>query len=67
MFWPVRPIVFKAAKLFGAKLPLVYEDSGSGGKTFDWVLAFCLLVFAELITIIWSLLDRNRLRGRWIP
>src|SRR5215471_9358015 len=41
-FWPVRPIVFwTAAHVFRISKPLVYTDSGSGDKTFDWVLLFC--------------------------
>lgn len=57
----VRQIVFwTAAHVFHAKLPLVYSNSGSGDKTFDWVLDFCLLILALLISVIWSLLDRRR-------
>src|SRR5271170_1490041 len=59
--WPMRQIVFwTAAHIFHAKLPLVYSGSGSGDKTFDWVLAFCLLIFAALATVIWSVLDGRR-------
>jgi len=59
--WPMRQITFwTAARIFHAKLPLVYTDSGSGDKTFDWVLAFWLLVVTALATGIWSVLDRNR-------
>jgi uncharacterized membrane protein YphA (DoxX/SURF4 family) len=58
---PMRQIVFwTAAHVFHAKLPLVYSGSGSGDKTFDWVLAFCLLVIAAVATGIWSGLDRRR-------
>jgi uncharacterized membrane protein YphA (DoxX/SURF4 family) len=39
---------------------LVYTGSGSGDKTFDWVLAFCVLVVAVLATAVWSVLDRKR-------
>jgi uncharacterized membrane protein YphA (DoxX/SURF4 family) len=60
-FWPVRQITFWiAAHIFHARLPLVYTDSGSGDKTFDWVLTFWLLVVAALATGIWSVLDRKR-------
>src|SRR5471032_3450995 len=46
--WPARQIVFwNAAHVFRVTHPLVYTDSGSGDKTFDWVLAFCLQVFAD--------------------
>jgi len=59
--WPMRQITFwTAAHIFRAKLPLIYTDSGSGDKTFDWVLAFCLLIIAALATVVWSLLDRKR-------
>ncbi|HKN74772.1 MAG TPA: DoxX family protein [Candidatus Acidoferrum sp.] len=59
--WPMRQITFwTAAHIFHAKLPLIYKDSGSGDKTFDWVFAFCLLVIAALATGIWSALDRRR-------
>jgi uncharacterized membrane protein YphA (DoxX/SURF4 family) len=59
--WPMRQIVFwAAAHIFRAKLPLVYAGSGSGDKTYDWVLAFCLLILAALATVIWTVLDRRR-------
>ncbi len=58
--WPVGPIVaWVAAHVFGVKTELVYF-SGSGDKTFDWVFTFCLLVFAALVTVVWSFLDRKR-------
>src|ERR1700722_2881840 len=59
--WPMRQITFwTAAHIFHIKFPLVYSDSGSGDKTFDWVLAFWMLVVAALATAIWSVLDRRR-------
>ena len=59
--WPMREVTFwTAAHIFSAKLPLVYRGSGSEDKTFDRVLAFCLLLFAVLATILWSILDRKR-------
>src|SRR5271169_4479326 len=58
--WPMRQIVlWTAAHIFHAKVPLLYTDTGSGDRTFDWVLAFCLLVLAVLATVIWSVLDRQ--------
>ncbi|HLJ41532.1 MAG TPA: hypothetical protein VKT50_08580 [Candidatus Acidoferrales bacterium] len=60
-FWPMRPIIFwTAAHVFRITHSLVYTGSGSGDKTFDWVEAFCLLVFGTLATGIWSVLDRRR-------
>jgi uncharacterized membrane protein YphA (DoxX/SURF4 family) len=59
--WPTRQIVFwTAAHVFHVTQPLVYRGSGSGDKTFDWVLAFCLLVIAVVATCLWSALDRRR-------
>jgi hypothetical protein len=59
--WPIKQVTFwTAAHIFHVKLPLVYTGSGSGDKTFDWVLALCLLAFAALATAIWSVLDRQR-------
>jgi hypothetical protein len=59
--WPLRQITFwTAAHIFRVKHDLVYTNSGSGDKTFDWVLAFCLLIMAALITCVWSILDRRR-------
>ena len=59
--WPLRQITFwTAAHIFHIKHDLVYTGSGSGDKTFDWVLAFCLLVIAAVITLVWSILDRRR-------
>jgi hypothetical protein len=59
--WPMRQITFwTAAHVFHAKLPLIYTGSGSGDKTFDWVLAFCLLIFAAAATAVWSVLDSRR-------
>ena len=58
---PVRPLVmWVAAHVFGVKTPLIYSGSGSGDKTFDWVLAFCVLVAAVAGTCVWSVLDRKR-------
>jgi uncharacterized membrane protein YphA (DoxX/SURF4 family) len=57
----VRQVVFwTATHIFHITTPLIYKDSGSGDKTFDWVLAFCVLLFAALATGIWSVLDRKR-------
>jgi uncharacterized membrane protein YphA (DoxX/SURF4 family) len=59
--WPTRQIVFwTATHVFHVTQPLVYKGSGSGDKTFDWVLAFCLMVFAIAATCLWSVLDRRR-------
>jgi uncharacterized membrane protein YphA (DoxX/SURF4 family) len=58
---PVRPIVlWSASHVFGIKHPPAYADTGSGDRTFDWMLVFCLLVCAAAATAVWSALDRRR-------
>lgn len=69
--WPTRHMVlWTAAHVFRVGHPLVYEGSGSGDKTFDWVLSFCLLAIAAAGTIVWSILDRKRANyvtlGKWL-
>jgi len=60
-FWPTRQVVFwTAAHVFHVKTEMVTAGSGSGDKTFDWVLAFCLLIASTIATAIWSALDRER-------
>src|SRR5262249_25879994 len=36
--------------------------SGSGDKTYDWVLALCYVSLAVAATVVWSLLDRKAKR-----
>ena len=58
---PARPaVLWTAAHVFKISTPLVYTGSGSGDKTYDWVLVFCVLVAAALGAIVWSVLDRRR-------
>jgi hypothetical protein len=60
-FWPMRQIIFwTAAHIFRISRTLVYADSGSGDKTFDYVEAFCLVVIAAIAATIWASLDRKR-------
>jgi hypothetical protein len=68
---PVRWMVeWTARNAFGVTAPLVVTGSGSGDKTFDWVMAFCLLMIAAAITAAWSLMakagsyDRGHARYR---
>jgi len=59
-FWPMRRITFWfAAHVFRVSSPLVYTGN-SGDTMFYWVQTFWLLVFALLVTGIWSDLDRQR-------
>ncbi|WP_280497144.1 DoxX family protein [Nocardia asiatica] len=45
--------------VFGVEAVL-REDSGSGDQAAIWVLIFCELVAAAVITVVWSILDRRR-------
>lgn len=57
---PVRWMVeWTAVNVFGVTTPLVFTGSGSGDKTTDWVLAFCLLVISTAITLVWSIAARR--------
>ncbi len=56
--WPL--IRWVAAHVFGVKSQLVFAGSGSGDKTADWVLDFCLLTVAVVATVVWSWFDRRR-------
>ncbi len=59
--WPARlPVLWTAQHIFRVKTELIYSGSGSGDKTFDWVLVFCLLVIATIAATLWSALDRKR-------
>jgi hypothetical protein len=58
---PVRPVVlWTASHIFGIKHPLLYADTGSGDRTFDWILVCCLLASAAVATAVWSALDCKR-------
>lgn len=58
--WPLRPMItWTAAHVFHASYPLVFTGSGSGDKTVDFVLVFCLLVVAIGVTALWTAFDRS--------
>ena len=57
---PVRWMVeWTAVNVFGVTTPLVFTGSGSGDKTTDWVLAFCLVIITTAITAVWSIAARR--------
>lgn len=59
--WPMRPVVlWVASHVFHAGSPSL-EGLGSGDTTYDWVFSFCLLVFACIAAVLWSILDRRRM------
>src|SRR5579871_933589 len=58
-FWPIPQITsWTAVHVFHMTQPLVYP--GGSDSTSTWVNTFCLLVFAAVATVIWSVLDRRR-------
>lgn len=58
--WPMRQIIlWVTAHLFRVNNTPVYSG-GSGDKTVDWVLVFCLFVVAGAATTVWSIVDRKR-------
>ncbi|MGY1934454.1 MULTISPECIES: DoxX family protein [Nocardia] len=67
VIWQMRatsPLVgWVGEHVFGVDAVL-HEDSGSGDQTAIWVLIFCELVAAVVITVGWSMLDRRRTNYR---
>ncbi len=59
--WPPlqRAVVWIAQHLFGFGAISV-RDTGSGDRTFDLVLQYCVFAIAIAATAIWSALDRRR-------
>jgi uncharacterized membrane protein YphA (DoxX/SURF4 family) len=59
---PLRNIIlFTAQHLFHLAItPAFLAETGSGDRPCDWVLVFCMLVFAVAATVLWSLIDRKR-------
>jgi hypothetical protein len=60
-FWPIRQItMWVAAHIFRITQPLIYSETGSGDRRFDWILLFWLLLVSAVATAIWSTFDRRR-------
>jgi len=56
-FWTA--IVTRTGRVvLNREIPSVFN--GSGDRTYDYLLAACLLVLAVVGTIVWTLLDRKR-------
>jgi len=61
-WWPFRlGVLWVGRHVLRIKTELVYQDTGSGDKSFDWVLILCLLAVSLIATAIWSWLDRRRI------
>ncbi|HLY40164.1 MAG TPA: hypothetical protein VKR52_03080 [Terracidiphilus sp.] len=63
-FDSLRPIsslvIWTGAYILRLKTPLVYAETGSGDRSWDWVVLFLAFVIALIATIAWSILDRRR-------
>jgi uncharacterized membrane protein YphA (DoxX/SURF4 family) len=63
-FDSLRPIsdliIWTGAHVFRLKDPVIYASTGSGDRTWDWIVIFLCLVTAALATSMWSVLDRKR-------
>ena len=42
--------------------PITFEPNGSGDKTYDYLLVALSLLFSAAVTLVWSIVDRRRLR-----
>ena len=51
-----------ARHVLGVGYEISLAETGSGDRTYNWVLTFCFLVLAITAGVIWSALDRKRLR-----
>jgi uncharacterized membrane protein YphA (DoxX/SURF4 family) len=60
--WPFRPIVsWMALHFIQRAAPLSYGgNSASMDDTFGWATHLCMLVFAALVTVGWSIFNRRR-------
>jgi hypothetical protein len=55
-------VLWVGPNLLGIDDPIATEFNGSGDRTYDYVLVFCLLMLAVAATVIWSLIDRRARR-----
>ncbi|MEU8901085.1 DoxX family protein [Nocardia sp. NPDC048505] len=60
--WPQPVVEWVGRAVFDTAV--VYRDSGSGDTAYDWVLVFCVLVSAVIVTAVWSVLDGGRSENR---
>lgn len=58
-FWDAV-VPWVARRVLGIGYEVGTAFNGSGDRTYDYVLAFCVLVLALAATVVWSLLDRRR-------
>lgn len=57
----MQPVISWVGKnILGISYDFTLSNIGSGDQTYYWVQIFCYLVFAALITLVWTLLDRKR-------
>ncbi|HSP17354.1 MAG TPA: hypothetical protein VLV78_21600 [Thermoanaerobaculia bacterium] len=52
-------VSFAGRHLFGLQ-QIAHETTGSGDRTYDYVLLFCQTAIAVIVTVLWSMFDRRR-------
>lgn len=60
MKWVQAVIAWVAKHVFHINHTLVMANTGSGDRTFDWVMNFCMVALAIVAAVVWSILDRKR-------
>jgi len=60
MEWVQQFIIWVGKSVLKLPEEIRTAPSGSGDTTFDYVLVLCLLTFSLFVTVIWSVLDRNK-------
>jgi len=55
-----RAATWTASHVFHLTSTLVYDRSGSGDKTYDFMLSFLIAVVCVVAVVVWSVLDRKR-------
>ncbi|HMA23717.1 MAG: DoxX family protein [Gemmatimonas sp.] len=58
---PMRNLVlWVGSRVLGIAHSIPHEQTGSGDRTYDWVLIFILLCIAATVTAVWTALARQR-------
>ncbi|BCK54851.1 DoxX family protein [Nocardia wallacei] len=67
---PIDPVTGWVGRTFFGVDAVLNENSGAGDQAAIWVLVFCILVVAVVVTAVWTMVDRRtdhpRLRA-WFP
>lgn len=58
--------IWTGAHVLHLAKPIVYQPTGSGDTTHDYVLLLISLVLAVVATLLWTILDRGRKDHAWL-